>query len=119
MPEQQIKLTQLKRTPERVDWETPRDEVLFQLGCTGCSSKVCFKAKGVRMTNTESPIASADDVFLIEATDQLEKGSRVKARSSRSYLDPCEGPCPQIDDMQVVVGMLNERFSATLSVPTE
>lgn len=115
MAEQSITLTQLKKIPESVDWEAPRGEAFFQLGCTGCESQVCFRANGVgAITYTESPLKTEDDKYLMESASLVEKGAVVGRDTSWRWLDACENPCEYREEIETAVDLLNEKFDANL-----
>jgi hypothetical protein len=112
-----VYLEQLKRIPESSP-DLPSDAVYVKLGCLTCPHSVNFAAWMITSTVPEysrNPDAARD---LFDIIVEVEKGTTVKGNSSSTWDRACSEQCPQLEDMQTAVDLLNDRFGAELTIDT-
>lgn len=119
LPERAVRLEQIDKLPDGSSWDLPGDEVYVKFGCIVCPHQVCFVARGVTSEVPCHSINPDDAKDLEDIRYGVEKGASIRRGSLWTWEEPCEVPCDQAEDVQVAVGMLNERFAADLRLPSE
>lgn len=111
-----VSLERISRLPNP-SWELPRDELYVQLGCRVCPHAICFKAKGVSSKVPEISRSPEDAKDLADIRKEVDKQSDTMEGNSWVWDEACDEPCPQAEEMEIAVDLLNDRFGSDLTLP--
>ncbi len=93
----------------------PEDKLYVRLGCIGCLSQICFIADGITSMLPEWSRNSDDAKELMAGLSGVEKKAVQHQSNINSWDLQCATPCPQSDDMEITVDLLNDSFGASLT----
>jgi hypothetical protein len=113
-----VSLEQRKEIPKS-SYDLPRDETYIRLGCAGCSNAVCFTAKGVEFMLRDSDESKdlTEIVGEVGRHTDIQQGFSVNIYPTTERCEGIDGECPETENIDLVVELLNDRFGATLSAP--
>jgi hypothetical protein len=112
----QVSIERIEKIPAS-NWDLPSDELYVRLGCSVCPRAICFKALGVTSLSSRSVFNKEEAEMLGDLTDDIEKKTTVHRGSTDSYDDPCPNPCPQAEDVEVSIDLINVCLDAELTLP--
>lgn len=115
--DRKVTLEPLTELPEQ-SWDLPDNELYVQLGCSGCSNMVRFTARNVTSSVPDLSITPEDTKDLMGLIGEVNKGEYLQRAFLTTWVDPCEdGVCRDAEAIEIVAGMLNERFESSLTTP--